>query len=249
MRVLVVCIMLLLISCVTQVNQTNNTTPWFTPFETLNQTNITRFNDSSSPLNQTNITPVNYHGLDCYKGELDLFLNQPIDPEYSQVYPVTLPLKPDLDGVEIFSAWHLVGGADYTAEPFIKINELYCHPTDSNMRSLFFPLEDEEEALKYYLLVKQGMGGGFASELEYILVPEDYNDLSMVSNCGDYQQVLQNRTTSVERTAEGYVINAVVYNYVVYIEFLETVSMIHDNGTIEEISSGVIMDCGQGIVH
>jgi len=162
------------------------------------------------------------------------------------------PIQNNFPNAKIFLNKQLAGGGDYGAFPFIKFNKIYCELTDENLKIVFSPIKNKEDALKYYLFVKKDLSSAWGQSIIYILNKEDYRDVIpqyFTENCGkDYKEKLQNKITDTKKIENGYLITFVAFNYIYEIEFFETKIKINFDGTIEEISKKTLLDCGVGAV-
>jgi len=162
------------------------------------------------------------------------------------------PIQNNFPNAKIFLTKQPVGGGDYGVFPLIKLNKIYCELTDENLKIVFSPIKNKEDALRYYLFVKKDLSSAWGQNIIYILNEEDYKDINIqyhIGDCGkDYKEKLQNKITEIKEVEDGYLITFVAFNYIYKTEFFESKVKIKFDGTIEEISKKTLLDCGPGAV-
>lgn len=161
------------------------------------------------------------------------------------------PIPTNFPSAKILRNIQLMGGGDYGTFSFIKLGNTYCELTPENMKKVFAPMKNKEDALKYYLFVKYEMGSAWANSIVNILKDEDYNNETIKSstdNCRDFRERIQSRITSVNDVEDGYIITLISFNYMGRINFFETKVKINFDATITEISEKTILDCGEGFL-
>jgi len=135
---------------------------------------------------------------------------------------------------------HLGGEVDRELDHFRK--EVL---TEKNVRKLFVPIKNKEEALRYYLFLMKNLGAAWEDCVIYILKEDDYHSPELrqwIGNTQVYKQQLNNRTTRMEAIPDGYLLTLIGFNPTFRMEFFERKLEVHGDGTIQELSQKTLLD-------
>lgn len=165
---------------------------------------------------------------------------------------VSPPIQTNFPSAEIFLNLQPSGGGDRASYPFIKLGNNYCDLNDDNLKIIFAPIKNREDALKYYLFLRKDMGSASSQSQSYILKQGDYEDANIkrvTENCNkNYKEKLKNRVTETSTVEDGYLIRFVGLAVIQQIEFYELQVVIKFNGAIETMPKKTLLNCGPGIV-
>lgn len=165
---------------------------------------------------------------------------------------ITPPIQTNFPNAEIFLNIQPLGGGDHGSFPFIKLGNSYCDLNEENSKIVFAPIKSREDALKYYIFLRKDLGSATAQSQFYITKQEDYNNANITYNVrgcsGNYKEKLQNEITETKEIEDGYLLNLVGFNYIGQTGFFESEVKIKTDGTIENVSTKTLLDCGPGAV-
>lgn len=168
--------------------------------------------------------------------------------EKAETRKITPPIQINFPGAEILVIDFLIGGGFYDSFPFVRLGNSYCVLNDDNLKKVFAPIKNKEDALKYYLFLEKNFGTSLNQSQIYIKKQGDYEEAFFEgADCYDaHKEELRNKITETKKVEDGYLITLVGFNYIEQAEFYELEVKIKFDGTIEKMSKKTLFDCGIG---
>ncbi len=117
--------------------------------------------------------------------------------------------------------------------------------TAENVKNLFSPIKNKEEALSYYLFLMKNLGAAWESCMTYIINEDDYHSPNIrqwINNPDSLKEALNARVTEMRDIPGGYLISLVGLNPTFKIEIFERKVAIDPKGNISELSHKTLID-------
>ena len=166
-----------------------------------------------------------------------------------------IPVPVNISGIEIFQVPISAAGGDILTTTVIKSGNKYCKLTDKNAQILFAPIK-KEQSVKYLIFRLNTLASsGFGASQVTILERDDYGEtdeerIFCVDNAKIDFSSVEKKITTVEETADGYLINWVFFTEVGKAGYYEERIKIGTDAKIQilEWPKTPFINCGSGIV-
>jgi len=159
-------------------------------------------------------------------------------------------IKTNFPDAKIYYIGLPLGGGDYGSFTFINSGNQYCKLTEDNLKAIFAPINNKEEALEYYFFVKRDIGVAWDQSIIYIFKESDYNNETIKDHsrfCDKTLQAKLNETTKIDIVENGYLLKVVGFSYIGKTVFFKNFYLIRKDGEIRALKeSEVLLDCGGG---